>query len=211
METPTLLLFFFLLAIVSVIGVSAERAHELIKELKGRIDKILAPRIEERRSSAEGVIEKLNRKAKEIEALEHTIALKNETIKNLNGDIAKLTFDYAKEVAERNGTNGTLKPTPIRGEWVEAPEQVDKVCGTCGGRGRYRKPYTDYLSDCDVCGEKGELEKSMDRYLRAINVLKSVRHNLRVGGQDMRTTEELKERVASCIAEYNKTKPKGMS
>jgi len=216
MLTATLILFFFLLAIVSAIGTSVVRAHGRINSLKAGLAKTRDP-------LKENVLGNLiDSRDKEIEALEHTITLKNETINTLEGEISKTKFDYSVQVDSCKCRNylPLLKAcedyisnldklclkgsellasirfrltragsaAPLRGEWVEAPEKVDKVCG-----------------------KKGELEKSMDRYLRSINVLKSVRHNLRVGGQDRKTTEELKERVASCIAEYNKTKPKGMS
>jgi len=160
METPThiLILFFFLLILISIIGLSLSGARVELRTLRARLDRRDAveanPIVKAVKASAEFAAsvnefsrvlkdkehhikqlgaeleaieqrngnraETINYQFKEIEALEHTITLKDEEIKHLNGDIAKLKFDYAAEVAGRNeGKSDTLKESPLRGEWVD--------------------------------------------------------------------------------------------
>lgn len=107
----------------------------------------------------------------------------------------------AKAEGEKRGTEKNLLGiiSEMEAE-IEAKDQEIKNL-----RAELNKVKFDYA--CEVAGEKtGELEESKMRYLRAINVLKSVRHNLRVGGQKEKTEIELAERVKSCIAEYNSAK-----
>ena len=79
---------------------------------------------------------------------ETTIRMQNSQIQGLNGDIAKLKYDYACEVAD----------TEVSEEINEQGTHVEptKVCGTCGGRGKYRKAYDRHLSECEECGGTDE-------------------------------------------------------
>ena len=107
----------------------------------------------------------------------------------------------AKAEGEKRGTEKNLLGiiSEMEAE-IEAKDQEIKNL-----KAELNKVKFDYA--CEVAGEKAEeLEESKMRYLRAINVLRSVRHNLRVGGQKEKTEIELAERVKSCIAEYNSTK-----
>ena len=100
METYQLILFFFLLLIVSAVGLSVAGAHNDIRALKYRLDRWDIS------------------KSKSFINLE--AAAKDEEIKNLNGDIAKLKFDYACEVAGRNeGKTKYLRLTEWKAEKVE--------------------------------------------------------------------------------------------
>lgn len=103
MEISTLILFFFLLAIVSATAYTVAEIGRVVRTLKARLDRQDAAETKQRQnpnSLNASLVGKVFRKNAEIEALEHTIALKDAEIKNLNGDIAKLKFDYACQVAD---------------------------------------------------------------------------------------------------------------
>lgn len=107
----------------------------------------------------------------------------------------------AKAEGEKRGTEKNLLGiiSEMEAEIEAKDEEIKNL------KAELNKVKFDYA--CEVAGEKAEeLEESKMRYLRAINVLRSVRHNLRVGGQKEKTEIELAERVKSCIAEYNSTK-----
>lgn len=203
METGHFILEILLLILVIAIGFSYSEEVSSNRTLRAQLKKPS--------SEAYWLKIRIGDMGQRLAEQEAEIVCKDEEIKSLNETITILKPEQTRSPRSFNAL--------YRGEWVHDPEpeeineqgthvEPSKVCDTCGGRGKYRKAYDRHLSDCDVCEEKGELAKSMDRYLRAINVLKSVRHNLRVGGQNEKTTAELSERVKSCIAEYNKTKPK---
>jgi len=140
METPTniLILFFFLLILISIIGLSLSGARVEIRTLKARLDRrdaldVSSMYIEVKKPERSGLDawaeaisvkelkSRLSGKDKEIEALGHTITLKDETIKHLNGDIAKLKFDYAAEVTGRNDVtpiSDAEKSALLYGEWL---------------------------------------------------------------------------------------------
>jgi len=118
----TLILFFFLLALIISLGLAQSTNSAELNALKKQVAELQRPKFVEIKKdplaqliddTKDQLIEEYDKQlnnrekhiaqqAKEIEALEHTIALKDETIKHLNGDIAKLKFDYAAEVAGRN-------------------------------------------------------------------------------------------------------------
>lgn len=204
MEAPThiLILFFFLIILISIIGLSLSGARIEIRTLRARLDRRDA--LDVKRNNANKRLEA------ELEALEHTIALKDETIKSqckdittlvgkifikdetikaqktkldeaykhiqdqhetikhLDGDIAKLKFDYAAEVAGRNETKYSdfggvkpmtleevkeiVKPAPLRGEWVDDSEPKkaseekgcpDPDCSVCYGDKNAESPNLD--------------------------------------------------------------------
>ncbi len=131
MET---ILFLFALALISIIGMSLSDARVELRTLKARLDRrdALEAKKPERSGldawaeaiSVKELKSRISGKDKEIEALEHTITLKDETIKNLNGDIAKLKFEYACEVAGRN-EGKTKYQRPI--EWKAEKIEIDGV------------------------------------------------------------------------------------
>jgi len=189
METQNLILFFFLLILISIIGLSLSGARVEIRTLKDRLDRWGSLDVKSLKSNAEPPtrLSKLYanlftaerviydrerhiaRQVKEIGALEHTIALKGETIKHLGGDIAKLKFDYAAEVAGRNDPKrATIEElrtgyggAPLRGEWVDElsdaqykkPIEIEVTCRTCDGSGTF-------LDDtvCQCCGGEGSVK-----------------------------------------------------
>jgi len=140
METPILILFFFLLLLVSLIGLSLSGARVEIRTLKARLDRRDAVESKKPERSrldawAEAISVKelksrLIGKDKEIEALEHTIVLKDETIKHLNGDIAKLKFDYAAEV-----TCGACNGEGLTNIGVKGGKSNIINCPECDGAG----------------------------------------------------------------------------
>lgn len=136
METGQIILTILLLIIVIALGFSYSEEVSSNRRLRGQL------KMQIRRG---GLVEDpARRRLKEIEALEHTIALKDETIKHLNGDIAKLKFDYAAEVAGRNEgkevTQGkAFEPSRLRGEGVDysEPVKIESIidCEECKGTG----------------------------------------------------------------------------
>lgn len=75
---------------------------------------------------------------------ETAIRMQNSQIQGLNGDIAKLKYDYACEVA---GWNGRATKEPINARAGH--------CECCSGTGKFRKPYARLVSDCESCNSTG--------------------------------------------------------
>ena len=76
--------------------------------------------------------------------LKTIIRMQNSQIQGLKGDIAKLKYDYACEVAGWNG-RATKKPINAR----------TGHCECCSGTGKFRKPYSRLVSDCESCNSTG--------------------------------------------------------
>lgn len=89
-----------------------------------------------------------NRETKELQQLirnlKTIIRTQNSQIQSLDGDIAKLRYDYACEVA---GWNGRATKEPINARTGH--------CECCSGTGKFRKPYSRLVSDCESCNGTG--------------------------------------------------------
>jgi len=70
METPTLILSFFALGLISIIGLSLSSARVEIRTLKARLDRRDALDAKNRNPVAPKLLVQLERNGKEIEALE---------------------------------------------------------------------------------------------------------------------------------------------
>ena len=171
METYVLILFGFGIVLTMALGLDASASKHDIQTLKARLDRRDALEAKPNVKAIPETPTRLSNLYARIFTLEHTIALKNEAIKNLNGDIAKLKFDYACQVAGCK-CHKTETPAPLRGEWVaeEANEQGTHVgfCKCCAGSGKNR------LGEmCETCEGSGfEKERNSDLDDLADNIIK---------------------------------------
>jgi len=145
METGQIILTILLLIVVIALGFSYSDEVRHNRRLHGKLNYVLR--------RVKSIEDRAYMKLKEIEALEHTIALKDETIKNLNGDIAKLKFDYAVEVAGRNESKVLFD------EVAETEETFE--CERCGGsmtaddQAAYNQFSQIDFSCCQSCADSG--------------------------------------------------------
>ncbi len=161
METPNLILSFFSLGLTSFIGLSLSSARVEIRTLRARLDRQDA--LEAKNYIKVKVEPPTSKLYIKLFSLEAEIACKDETIKNLNGDIAKLKYDYACEVAERNGEPGPVRPfkkdwkdSPVsRGEWIDESAFIDRE-KMLELENRYKSKPVKMTNDCECCAGSGE-------------------------------------------------------
>lgn len=163
METGNAILIILLLIIVITLGFSYSEEVSSNRRLRAQLkreprhvnlhEKNLSyqrKKIESLKSRNANQVETILHQFKEIEALEHTIALKDETIKDLKTVMHKLKFDYAAEVASRNepkratieelrtGYGGKPKNGSLAAVWKYEKTEID---GQPFIRTKIRKPF----------------------------------------------------------------------
>lgn len=141
METILIILFVIIAIVIAALGLDASASKYDIRTLKDRLDRRDA--LEAKKSEPSKIDDWA--KAISVKELQSRLRDRDEEIKNLNGEIAKLKYDYANQVAgckchkqvdriipERD----TFEPDALRGEWAAVTEEVscsDPDCYVCHG------------------------------------------------------------------------------
>jgi len=178
METHLIILFGFMLVLICALGLDASASKHDIRTLRARLDRRDALEAKTAKSPANCAKPKVYTsqldawaEAVSVKELKARLAERDETIKHLNGDIAKLKFDYAAEVAGRNepkrATVEELRANyggaPLRGEWVDdaKPLEIEVTCGACNGEGLTNvgvKGGKSSIINCPECDGEGSVK-----------------------------------------------------